>query len=145
MFEKSLHDMVKGMRAHPRDEASFIGACVSEIKEEVRSKSTFVKQQAVSKLVYLQMLGHDVSWASFHFIDVMALPHFKAKLVGSLATGQTFHDGTEVALLTTNLHRKAIASSNQYEVSLALTCLAKVPTPPRARDASHSHRTATTR
>ena len=152
-----------------RPQASYIGACVSEIKEEVKSKSAFVKQQAVSKLVYLQMLGHDVSWASFHFIDVMALPHFRSKarathaistessltpsppthrpalslfaacrcrsppprppqVVGTLATGQTFHDGTEVALLTTNLHRKAIASSNQYEVSLALGCLAKVPT-----------------
>ena len=55
-------------------------------------------------------------------------------MVGTLATGQTFHDGTEVALLTTNLHRKAIASSNQYEVSLALGCLAKVPTPELARD-----------
>ena len=33
MFEKALGDLVRGIRAHTRDEAGYIAGCISEIKE----------------------------------------------------------------------------------------------------------------
>ena len=35
MFEKTLTDMVKGIRAHKKDEARYIAACLRECKEEL--------------------------------------------------------------------------------------------------------------
>ncbi|KAL1514843.1 hypothetical protein AB1Y20_003928 [Prymnesium parvum] len=133
MFEKSLLDVVKGIRAHPRDEAEYIATCIAEIREELKSPSPALKATAVQKLTYLHMSGYDFSWASFHCVDVMAQPRFKAKRIGFVAAAQSFHDSTDVMLLTTNLFRKAFASS-QCECSLAVSCLAKIATPDLSRD-----------
>ena len=37
MFQKTAADMIKGVRAHPRDEASYIAVCITEIKEELKA------------------------------------------------------------------------------------------------------------
>lgn len=134
MFEKSLTDLIKGIRANPSGEPEFIAQCLAECRQELISIEPSVKQMAVLKLTYMQMLGHDVSWAAFHFVDVMSSTRFRAKRIGLLAASQTFHDGTDVLLLTTNLFRKAFASSNQHEASIAVGCLAKVATTDLARD-----------
>ena len=107
---------------------------VAEIREELKSTLPGVKQQAVLKLVYLEMMGYDVQWASFHFVDVMSFPRFRAKRIGFLAASQTFDDETDVALLTTNLFRKSFASPNPQETGLAVAALAKLATPELARD-----------
>lgn len=52
------------------------------------------------------MLGHDMSWASFHIVEVMSSPKFHLKTVGYLAAGQSFNEDTDVLMLTTNLLKK---------------------------------------
>lgn len=72
--------------------------------------------QAVRKLTYLQMMGYDMSWASFSVVEVMSSSRFAHKRIGYLAACQTFTDTTDVVLLTTNLLKKEFLSPNQYEV-----------------------------
>lgn len=48
MFEKTLQDVVKGIRANKRDPSDFISATIAEIKVELKSSDAFVKAQAVS-------------------------------------------------------------------------------------------------
>ena len=38
MFEKTLSDLVKGLRSNKRREAEFVSKCIAEIKEELSSK-----------------------------------------------------------------------------------------------------------
>ena len=45
-------------------------------------------------------------------------PAFRGKRIGFLGAAQTFNDGTDVMLLTTNLFRKAFASSSHHVVYL---------------------------
>lgn len=47
MFEKSLQDVVKGIRANKRDPSDYISATIAEIKVELRSSDAFIKAQAV--------------------------------------------------------------------------------------------------
>ena len=56
MFEKSLQDLVKGIRAHKKDPAPFISAAIEEIKKELQSTDPFTKAQAVRKLTYVRTL-----------------------------------------------------------------------------------------
>lgn len=72
--------------------------------------------QAVRKLTFLQMMGYDMSWASFSVVEVMSSSRFAHKRIGYLAACQTFTDTTDVILLTTNLLKKEFQSPNQYEV-----------------------------
>jgi AP-3 complex subunit delta-1 len=52
------------------------------------------------------MRGHDMTWAAFHVIEVIANQKFGAKRVGYLAASQSFSETTDVIMLITNLIRK---------------------------------------
>ena len=54
----------------------------------------------------LDMLGYDMSWASFHVVEVMSSPRVHLKSVGYLAAVQSFEQDTDVLMLTTNLLKK---------------------------------------
>lgn len=45
MFEKSLQDLVKGIRNNKNDPSAYIAACVAEIKAELRSRDSDLKAQ----------------------------------------------------------------------------------------------------
>ncbi|EJW75412.1 hypothetical protein WUBG_13676 [Wuchereria bancrofti] len=62
--------------------ARYIAACIHEIKMELRQDSVFIKANAIEKLAYLQMMGYDISWASFNIIEVMASTKFTEKRIG---------------------------------------------------------------
>lgn len=110
VLDKNLQDLVRGIRNHKENEAKYIAECLDEIKQELRQENMAVKSNAVNKLTYLQMLGYDISWAAFNIIEVMSSSKFTFKRIGYLAASQSFHDGTDVLMLTTNMIRKDLNS-----------------------------------
>lgn len=134
VFQKNLQDLVRGIRSNKKNEQQYINQCITEIKEEVKSPDVNKKTVAVLKLAYLQMLGYDMSWASFHVIEVMTSTKFTHKRIGYLAASQSFKETTEVIMLATQLMRKDMTSPNLYEAGLAISCLSNICTPDLARD-----------
>src|SRR5579862_3948702 len=68
--------------------------------------SADVKATALLKLIYLEMFGHDMSWASFHVLEVMSSAKYVQKRVGYLGAVQSIRPDTEVLILATNLLKK---------------------------------------
>lgn len=135
MFEKSLSDMVKGIRAHKKDEAKYTANCIRECLDELTKQNDMgIKAEALLKLTYLQMHGHPMTGAAFNCVEAMSSPIFRAKRLGYLAASQTFAPDTDVVLLATNLIKKDMSSPNTYEASLALNALANIVTPDLSRD-----------
>ncbi|CAF1176469.1 unnamed protein product [Rotaria sordida] len=123
MFDKSLHDLVRGIRNHKDNEAKYINEAMDEIKQELKQDNIAVKANAVNKLIYLQMLGYDISWSAFNIIEVMSSNRFTFKRIGYLAASQCFYDGTDVLMLTTNMIRKDLSSTSMYEAGIAMSGL----------------------
>lgn len=134
LFPQSLQELVKGIRAHRRDEAVYIRGKIAEITTECRSSEPHKKANGVLKLTYLQMLGYPVDFASFYILEVMSRTEFAHKRVGYLAAGQVFSPTTDVLLLTTNLFKKDITAGRLADCSHALNCVAKVATAELARE-----------
>lgn len=140
MFEKSLTDVVRGIRASKRDTALYISQCIAEIKTEINSSDMYVKANALQKLTFLQMMGFEMSWASFATIEVMSSPRFAHKRIGYLAACQSFTQETDVILLTTNLLKKELRGAigagmhGVYEAGLAVNCISNIITEDLARD-----------
>ncbi len=91
------------------------------------------------------MMGLDISWSSFHIVEVMSQAWFGHKRIGYLGAALSFAPTTEVILLTTHLFRKSftqtglsenseITEGKQYETGAALTCLSNIVTPDLAQD-----------
>ncbi len=67
------------------------------------------------------MFGHDMSWASFHVLEVMSSPKYLQKRVGYLGAVQSFRPDTEVLMLATNLLKKVhMHSMGVSELELTL-------------------------
>lgn len=88
VFQKSLDDVIKGVRRHKRDANAYLTQSIAETKDELKSSDPFIKAEAVRKLTYFHMLGYDVSWASFAIIEVMSQHRFGHKRIGYLAANQ---------------------------------------------------------
>jgi len=134
MFEKSLQDLVKGIRANKKNESQYIAGAIVEIKKELANTDPFVKAQAVRKCTYLQMMGYDMSWCCFAVVEVLSQPRFAHKRIGSLAASQMFTQTTDVVLLVTNMLKNEFKAKSPYEVGLAITCLSNIATPDLSRD-----------
>jgi AP-3 complex subunit delta-1 len=112
MFEKTLNDLIRGLRSHAAsgNEAQYISQCMEECRKELRLDSMDMKANAVAKLTQMQMLGYDISWAAFNIVEVMSSKKYTHKRIGYLAAAQSFHVGTDVLMLTTNMIKKDLSS-----------------------------------
>ncbi len=128
MFEKSLYDLIRGLRSHKGNESQYIQGILKESRTEVRSQDMDVKATALLKLIYLEMFGHEMSWASFHVLEVMSSTKHLQKRVGYLGAAQTFRSDTEVLMLATNLLKKDLSSASIPTMSLPLITLPHVIT-----------------
>lgn len=135
MWERTLQDLIRGLRANKNDESKFIGQAMDEIRREIKSKDMALKAGAVMKLTYLDMLGYDMSWASFHIVEVMSSPKIHIKSVGYLGAVQSFNEDTDVLMLTTNLLKKDL-SSTPADIAVTLNGVSSIMTADLARDLS---------
>ncbi|KAI1138974.1 Adaptor protein complex AP-3 delta subunit [Hypoxylon sp. FL0543] len=129
MFEKSLYDLIRGLRNHKGNEKEYMQNCLKECRLEIRSQDLDLKATALLKLIYLEMFGHDMSWASFNVLEVMASPKYHQKRVGYLGAIQSFRPDTEVLMLATNLLKKDLTAASTTTIALPIVTLPHVITP----------------
>jgi AP-3 complex subunit delta-1 len=54
MWERTLQDLIRGLRANKNDESKFISQAMDEIRREIKSKDMELKAGAVMKLSYVR-------------------------------------------------------------------------------------------
>ena len=142
-FEKSLKDLIKGIRANnetPEKLHKFLTEQLSECREEVNSSNMNLKTNGVLKLTYLEMYGFDMSWCNFHILEVMSSNKLQQKRVGYLAASQSLHKDPDVLMLATNLFKKDLKFSTTqdvFKIGIALNGLSLIMTTELARDISN--------
>lgn len=139
-FEKSLKDLIKGIRANnetPEKLSQFLAQALRECREEANSPDFNLKTNAVLKLTYLEMYGFDMSWANFHILEVMSSSKLQQKRVGYLAASQSFYKDPDILMLATNLMKKDLkytGTNDVVKVGIALSGLSTIITPSLAAD-----------
>jgi len=129
MFEKSLVDLIRGLRGHKGNEAEYIQAALKECRTEIRSQDMDIKATALLKLIYLEMFGHDMTWAAFNVLEVMSAAKQWDKRIGYLAAAQSFRPDTEVLMLAENLLKKDLTSPSIPVLTLPLVTLPHIVSP----------------
>lgn len=137
-MEKSLSDLIKGIRAHskesPESLLEFLNDAVNECRDELNTTDHEVKATAILKLTYLEMYGFDMSWCNFHILEIMSSTKFQQKRIGYLAAMQSLKNEPELLILATNQFKKDLGSHNHVDVGLALSGIATIVSPPLAKD-----------
>ncbi|RLV94157.1 AP-3 complex subunit delta [Spathaspora sp. JA1] len=137
-FEKSLSDLIKGIRSHskqsPEALAEFLDTSIQECKNELITTDLETKAMSILKLAYLEMYGFDMTWCNFHILEIMSSGKFQQKRIGYLAAIQSFKNEQDLLILATNQFKKDLNSSNSIEIGLALSGIATIVTPALAQD-----------
>lgn len=142
-MEKSLKDLIKGIRTHNETSeqlSQFLSHELEECHREAGSADLAQKTNAVLKLTYLEMYGFDMSWCNFHVLEVMSSMKLQEKRVGYLAASQSFYGDNDVLMLATNLLKKdlryssARTSDDVIKMGVALSGLTTMVTPALAAD-----------
>ena len=94
LFHKNLQDIVKGIRLQKDNPSLFISQAINECKNELNINDFLLKSEAIRKLTYFQMIGYNISWASFFIIEVMSQFKFEYKRIGYLAASQVSYKST---------------------------------------------------
>lgn len=74
MWERTLQDLIRGLRANKKDESKFIAKAVDEIRNEIRGDDMELKAGAVLKLTYVRSFP----WSMFLRRSMLS----KARYVG---------------------------------------------------------------
>jgi hypothetical protein len=59
MWERTLQDLIRGLRANKNDERKFISQAIDEIRQEVRSKDMELKAGAILKMTFVCAVSSD--------------------------------------------------------------------------------------
>ena len=54
MFERTLTDLIRGLRANKKNETKFISIALDEIRKELRGNDLDLKANAIDKLNYVR-------------------------------------------------------------------------------------------
>lgn len=57
MWERTLQDLIRGLRANKKDESKFIAKAVDEIRQEIKTDDMELKAGAVLKLTYVRCIA----------------------------------------------------------------------------------------
>nr|ACL53627.1 unknown [Zea mays] len=132
LFQRSLNDLVKSLRADPSaaGEAPAVTRALSEIHREIRAPDAATKSVAVQKLTYLSSLhfapvsSHPLA---FPAIELLASPHLPHKRLAYLAASLSLHPASLslLPLATHQLHKdlSPSAGAHQHVSALALQLL----------------------
>ncbi|XP_062212190.1 AP-3 complex subunit delta-like [Phragmites australis] len=136
LFQRSLDDIVKSLRADPSaaGDSATVARALSEIHREIRAPDAATKAVALQKLTYISSL-HFAPVAShqlaFPAIELLASPHLSHKRLAYLAASVSLHPASLslLPLATHQLHKDlspsaSAAASHRHVSALALQLLA---------------------
>ncbi|WVF68678.1 hypothetical protein IAT40_003450 [Kwoniella sp. CBS 6097] len=129
MFERTLQDLIRGLRAHKASskaqEDAFLAEAMVEIRSELKGKDMALKAEGILKMCYLMMLYPipPPPEFAFHVVEVMSSPRYHLKQIGYLAAPMAFSGDTEEVVLTVNGIKKDLMAPHIPLPPLPLTAL----------------------
>lgn len=131
-LSKDFFDLVKaiGESKSKQEEDRIIVNEVRTLKTRFAGKSLSKKviKESLVRMIYVEMLGHDASFAYVHAIQLTASGDLMQKKVGYLTASLTLSPEDQFRFMLVNQLQRDLASANILEVSTALIALSKLIT-----------------
>ena len=128
-LSKQLTELITAIGdCRSKQEEDKIMSAESEILKSEISKTSSTpsqKKEFLIRSIYLEMLGHDASFAHLHAVNLTQDKNILNKRVGYLACSLLLNDSSEFLILLVSSIQKDLQSQNWVEVSMALSTIAK--------------------
>lgn len=129
-LSKEFFELVKsiGESRSKQEEDKIIVNEIAILKAHLTQPNISAKKmkEYMIRAVYVEMLGHDASFAYIHAVKLTHEKNLFAKRIGYLTTNLFLHKDHELMLLLINTMQRDLNSSNHLEVSAALTSVCRL-------------------
>jgi AP-4 complex subunit epsilon-1 len=129
-LSKELLDLVKsiGESRSKQEEDKIITAESQILKTKFLERNLSEKKlrELLIRAIYVEMLGHDASFAHIHAVNLTQSKNLLVKKIGYLACALFIDDNSELLILMICTIQRDLQSKNHLEVLAALTVLSKV-------------------
>ena len=132
-LSKELSELIQSIGdSRSKQEEDKIMRAESEILKSQISKTSSTptqKKEYLIRSIYLEMLGHDASFAHLHAVNLTQDKNILNKRVGYLACSVLLNDSSEFLILLVSSIQKDLQSLNWVEVCMALSTVARFANP----------------
>src|SRR4051794_29627955 len=103
-----LSALIKAIRSCKTvaEERVLISKESSALRTSLKTEDTFTRYNSIAKVLYLNMLGVQCSWASIPCLTMVASPRYSDKRLGYLGIMMVLDESQEVLMLLTNSLKK---------------------------------------
>ena len=125
-MSKPLDDFINAIRMADtiEHERFLIATEQAHIRAYVRDGDPELRPRIVSKLVFLDMLGENLSWGQMEAITLMTHDRFSYKRVGYIGASVILDENAELSVLVTQTLLRDLQSPDHFIQCLALTFIA---------------------
>ena len=132
-LSKELTELIQSIGdSRSKQEEDKIMKAESEILKSQISKTSSTptqKKEFLIRSIYLEMLGHDASFAHLHAVNLTQDKNILNKRIGYLACALLLNDNSEFLILLVSSIQKDLQSQNWVEVCMALSTVARFANP----------------
>nr|PVC53096.1 gamma adaptin [Theileria orientalis] len=126
----SVKDLIRNIRGSKTasEERSVLAKECAKIRSSLNSDSLTSRRRNISKLLFINLLGHPTNFGQVECIKLIASSKFYDKRTGYLALNLLLNEDSEVLMLATNSIKIDLNDPNPYVREMALRALANVGT-----------------
>lgn len=129
-LSKELLDLVKsiGESRSKQEEDKIITAEAQILKQKFLERNIGEKKlrELLIRAIYVEMLGHDASFAHIHAVNLTQSKNLLVKKIGYLACSLFIDENSELLILMICTIQRDLQSKNHLEVLSALTVIGKL-------------------
>jgi len=138
-MSRTLYDVIRGYLSNKaqNNEEKYISELMGNMQKEITSYTIEEKSDIIQQLVFINLVGYDVSWADFTVLEVMSSDTFSCKKIAYTAATQMWNTQSDVVLMSTNRIQRDLTSIMPLVAGTVLTSLAPFLSLPLAQYISH--------
>jgi hypothetical protein len=123
-----LSDFISAVRLapSPEEERFIVSTEQAQIRAYLRKMDPDLRPRIVSKIVFLDMIGHNPAWGQMEALALMTHDRFSFKRIGYICASVLLDQTSDLAVLVTQTLLHDLASRQLVIVSLALTFIANL-------------------
>ncbi|KAH0793974.1 Adaptin N terminal region family protein [Histomonas meleagridis] len=127
-MSQSAVDFITSVRfAESLEDERFIIKCeLADIRTLIRNCDPDLKPRLIAKLVFLDIIGENVSFGQMEVVNLMSHPRLSYKRIGYMAASVLLNETSETTVLLTHTLLKDLQSNNPQFQTLALSLLANI-------------------
>ena len=110
---------------------------MDEMQKECANASIDEKSDIVQQVIFLNLIGYDVSWADFTVLEVMSSESYSAKRIAYTAASQMWNTQSDVVIMATHRIHRDLTSVVPLIANAVLTSLPPYLSLPLAQHIAH--------